>query len=97
MSAEKNYKIVLIGDRGVGKTCFLKRVAQGSFENRYISTTGVEVQQVSFNTTSGNIIFNVWDCAGQEKQDLPREDHYLQADAAIVFFDVTSRGKSCFS
>jgi len=61
------FKCVLIGDGGVGKTTFVKRHKTGEFEKRYIATIGVEVHPLKFMTSRGPIIFSVWDTAGQEK------------------------------
>lgn len=86
-----NYKVVLVGDGGVGKTTFIKRHLTGEFEPKYLATLGVEVHPLGFNTTNGKIEFNVWDTAGQEKFGGLRDGYYINADACIVFGDVTSR------
>jgi len=61
------FKLVFVGDGGVGKTTFVKRHLTGEFERRYIATVGVEVHPMVFYTNHGAIRFNVWDTAGQEK------------------------------
>ena len=61
------FKLVFVGDGGVGKTTFVKRHITGEFERRYIATVGVEVHPMTFYTNHGPIRFNVWDTAGQEK------------------------------
>ena len=61
------FKLVFVGDGGVGKTTFVKRHITGEFERRYIATVGVEVHPMIFYTNHGPIRFNVWDTAGQEK------------------------------
>jgi len=61
------FKLVIVGDGGVGKTTFVKRHLTGEFERRYIATVGVEVRPMLFHTNHGPIKFNVWDTAGQEK------------------------------
>ena len=83
-------KLVLVGDGGVGKTTFVKRHQTGEFEKKYIPTLCVQVSQLSFQTTSGVVLYNVWDTAGQERFGGLREGYYLEADCAIVMFDVTS-------
>lgn len=60
------FKLVLVGDGGVGKTTFVKRHITGEFEKRYIATQGVDVRPLRFDTNHGPILFNVWDTAGQE-------------------------------
>lgn len=85
------FKVVLVGDGGVGKTTFVKRHISGEFEKRYIATMGVEVHPLNFFTNFGQILMNVWDTAGQEKLGGLRDGYYIQGNAAIIMFDVTSR------
>lgn len=47
------YKLVLVGDGGVGKTTFVKRHLTGEFEKKYIATLGVEVHPMVFHTSQG--------------------------------------------
>ncbi|EGR27957.1 ras oncogene family protein, putative [Ichthyophthirius multifiliis] len=85
------FKLVLVGDGGVGKTTFVKRHQTGEFEKRYVATQGVNVSNLILNTNHGPIKFNLWDTAGQEKLGGLREGYYIGAHAAIIMFDVTSR------
>ena len=82
---------MLVGDGGVGKTTFVKRHISGEFEKRYIATMGVEVHPLNFFTNFGQILMHVWDTAGQEKLGGLRDGYYIQGQAAIIMFDVTSR------
>ncbi|XP_029621953.1 GTP-binding nuclear protein Ran isoform X1 [Salmo trutta] len=85
------FKLVLCGDGGTGKTTFVKRHLTGEFEKKYVATLGVEVHPLVFHTTRGTIKYNVWDTAGQEKFGGLRDGYYIQAQCAIIMFDVTSR------
>jgi GTP-binding nuclear protein Ran len=86
----QKFKIVLVGDGGVGKTTYIKRHLTGDFTKKYIATLGVEVHPLKFNTNHGMVVLNIWDCAGQEKFGGLREGYYVGADALIVMFDLTS-------
>ncbi|CAD7953162.1 unnamed protein product [Amoebophrya sp. A120] len=88
---EAEWKLVLVGDGGVGKTTLVKRHLTGEFEKKYIPTLGVEVHPLKFTTNCGVICFNVWDTAGQEKMGGLRDGYYIQGECAIIMFDVTSR------
>ena len=79
------YKVVLVGDGGVGKTTLLTRINDGHFDQCYIATLGVEVQPVRI----GDAVFNVWDCAGQERFRGLGDGYYIGAQAAIFTFDET--------
>jgi GTP-binding nuclear protein Ran len=85
------FKLILVGDGGVGKTTFVKRHLTGAFEKKYVATLGVEVHPLDFQTNHGKIKFNVWDTAGQEKYGGLRDGYYIQGECAIIMFDVTSR------
>ena len=86
-----SFKLVLCGDGGVGKTTFVKRHKTGEFEKKYVATLGVEVSSLTFHTSRGPIVANCWDTAGQEKFGYLRDGYYINGQAAILMFDVTSR------
>ena len=85
------FKLLLVGDGGVGKTTFVKRHLTGEFEKKYVATVGAEIHPLTFSTSRGPIKFNVWDTAGQEKLGCLRDGYYIQGQCAIIMFDVTSR------
>lgn len=85
------FKLILVGDGGVGKTTFVKRHRTGEFEKKYVATMGVEVSPLPFYTNLGPVVFNCWDTAGQEKFGGLRDGYYIGGQAAIIMFDVTSR------
>ena len=76
------FKLVLVGDGGTGKTTFMKRHLIGEFE-KYVATLGVEGHPLVFHTNRGPIKFNVWDPAGQEKFCGLRDGYYIQAQCDI--------------
>ena len=85
------FKLVMVGDGGVGKTTFVKRHLTGEFEKKYVATLGVEVHPLAFYTGRGPLVFNVWDTAGQEKFGGLRDGYYIQGHCGIIMFDCTSR------
>jgi GTP-binding nuclear protein Ran len=89
--SEATFKVVLIGDGGVGKTTFVRRHVTGDFQRQYVPTIGVTVYPLKFSTNYGVIQFNVWDTAGQEKYGGLRDGYYIQSNGGMIMFDVTSR------
>ena len=85
------FKVALIGDGGVGKSCWVQRYLSPGFQKKYIATMGVEVTSLNLMTNYGLVKFNIWDCAGQEKLGGLREGYYIGAHCAVLMFDVTSR------
>ncbi|CAL4069351.1 unnamed protein product, partial [Meganyctiphanes norvegica] len=85
------YKVVIIGDGGTGKSSYVARLQSEDFYHEYVATMGVEKCTISVETTHGEFTLVLWDTAGQEKLGPLRDGYYADADAAILFFDVTSR------
>jgi GTP-binding nuclear protein Ran len=88
----KTFKILLLGSASVGKTSFINRLLGKCFKHSYNPTLGVEVNPLRFSYSNdkgekGTIIFNVWDCAGQERYKGLGDGYYIQSDAAIFMFD----------
>ncbi|CAE7507172.1 unnamed protein product, partial [Symbiodinium pilosum] len=85
------YKLVLLGDAGVGKTSFVKRHLTGEFVKKYRPTEGCEMKKLKFMTSRGPVVFQVWDTAGQDHLAGLRDGYFIGAQCALVFFDVTKR------
>lgn len=77
------YKICMIGNGGVGKTSIVSQLVSELFTSRYFATMGVEVHPISLNTNYGKIVFQVWDCAGQERYGGLRDGYYIESQACI--------------
>lgn len=67
--ATQSFKIVVVGDGGVGKTTYVKRLITSDFERKYVATLGVEVNCVSFNTNYGTINFDFWELIVTHKKN----------------------------
>ncbi|KAH0569399.1 GTP-binding nuclear protein RAN/TC4 [Spironucleus salmonicida] len=85
------FKLIIVGDGATGKTTYVQRHVSGEFRRQYIATIGVEVRSLPFYTSQGEVHFEVYDTAGQEKFGGLRDGYYVNAKACFLFFDVTSR------
>jgi len=84
------FKLVLIGDSGVGKSCLLLRFADDAFTESYISTIGVDFRFRTVKIDNKTVKLQIWDTAGQERFRTITSAYYRGADGIIMVFDVTS-------
>lgn len=85
------YKIVLVGDAGVGKTHILSRYIKGSLPKNPTATIGVEFATRTVPLQSGGTVkAQIWDTAGQERYRAITSAHYRRAVGAMLVYDVTS-------
>jgi len=85
-------KIVLVGDGGVGKTAFIRKISVGDFLlDKYNSTLGVEVLGIDVPLENESITCKVWDTAGVEEFSGMKEGYYVQADACIIMADSSNK------
>jgi len=85
------FKFLLIGDSGVGKSCILLRFADDSFTNNYISTIGVDFKMKTIEKDEKKIKLQIWDTAGQERFQTITTSYYRGAHGLIIVFDITSK------
>ena len=85
------FKIVLIGDTSVGKSCILTRFADDQFSESYVTTIGVDFRFKTMIVKDKICKIQVWDTAGQERYRSITNAYYRGADAIFIIFDVTSK------
>ena len=83
------FKILLIGDSGVGKSCLLLRFADDSWTDSHISTIGVDFKIKTLNCDGKIIKLQIWDTAGQERFRTITSSYYRGAQGIILVFDCT--------
>ena len=100
ISKEKNYsskhyddlfKLVIIGDSGVGKSCILLRFADDTFTENYYSTIGVDFRFKCVDIGERKCKLQIWDTAGQERFKTVTSAYYRGADGIIIVFDQTDK------
>ncbi len=88
-----NFKIVVIGDTGVGKTSLINQFITHKFKKDYISTIGVNILikdlEIKKDQNDYKVQLMFWDIGGQEKYTNVRHMFYHGTNGAIIVYDVT--------
>ncbi|MBY9010366.1 MAG: GTP-binding protein [Candidatus Lokiarchaeota archaeon] len=85
------FKLVIVGDPGVGKTSTILRFTDNAFLRTYIPTLGVSINEKIFDAKMGVIEMVLWDIAGQAKFQTMRRHFYQGSEAILLIFDLTNR------
>ena len=89
LESENLFKIVLVGDAGVGKTNLLSRYIKGNLPKVPSPTIGVEFATRTVPLPSGGTVkAQIWDTAGQERYRAITSAHYKRAVGALLVYDV---------
>ena len=85
------YKILLLGDSSVGKTCFLMRYSDNTFQEIHMSTIGLDYKLKNVQLDEGKIVkIQIWDTAGQDRFRSITKNYYKGAHGIIVMYDITN-------
>lgn len=85
------FKLLLIGDSGVGKSCLLLRFADDTYTESYISTIGVDFKIRTIELDDKTIKLQIWDTAGQERFRTITSSYYRGAQGIIIVYDCTDQ------
>ena len=94
---EHTFKILLLGDSSVGKTCFLMRYIDNTFQDVYLSTIGFDFKYKIVSLNNGKKVrVQLWDTAGQERFRTIGKNYYKGAHGILLLYDVKNQ-KSFFN
>ncbi|XP_078419315.1 ras-related protein Rab-15 isoform X2 [Cetorhinus maximus] len=84
------FRLLLIGDSGVGKTCLLCRFTDNQFHASHISTIGVDFKMKTIDVDGIKVRIQIWDTAGQERYQTITKQYYRRAQGIFLVYDITS-------
>lgn len=85
------FKLLLIGDSGVGKSSILSSFVDNTFTDTHVSTIGVDFKISAIELENKIIKLQIWDTAGQERFKTVTTSYYRGAHGIIVVYDITNR------
>ena len=97
---EIKYKIILLGDSSVGKTCIFKKITTGQYNEKSISTIGMDRRTLLFDINTNkegepekkeNCEIQLWDTAGQERFRSITKTYYSSSHGLLFIYDLTKR------
>ena len=89
--ADYTFKILTLGESGVGKTCILKRYVDNTFMKTHLATIGIDFKSKIVNIDNKIIKIKVWDTAGQDRFRNITSQYYKGADGIVLVFDITDK------
>ena len=85
------YKFIIVGSSGVGKTSLLKRLVDNEFSEETISTIGVEFETVHLDVDGDKLGIQIWDTAGQERFRSISRAYFRNANGVLLVFDIKNK------
>ena len=91
MEEEIVYKVLLLGDSSVGKTCFLLRYCDKSFQDVHLSTIVLDYRLKTITLKNNkNIKLQIWDTAGQDRFRAITKNYYKSANGVLLIYDISN-------
>ena len=86
--SDLNFKIILIGDSYVGKSCLALKATKGTFESLYTPTVGFEFLTFYVKINDINVKLQIWDTCGQEVYRSLIGSFYRNSSLAIIVYSI---------
>lgn len=83
------FKIIIIGDAGVGKSNILLRYTKNEFDSANKPTIGIEFNSKTIEIEGEKVKMQIWDTAGQERYRAVAKQYYKGAAGVMVVYDIT--------
>ena len=86
------YKILVLGDTSVGKSCLLLRFCDNSFQEAHLTTIGLDFRLKTINLKDDRKVkIQIWDTAGEDRFRSITRNYYKGAKGILLIFDVTDK------
>ena len=85
------FKLLLVGDSGVGKSSLLLRFTNDEFTDNYVTTIGLDFKIRTITVEGKKIKLQIWDTAGQERFRTITSNYYRGAQGVLIVYDITSK------
>lgn len=85
------FKVILLGDGGVGKTSMIERFINDSFNFNTPHTVGAEYYAKTINIQKEKVLLNIWDTAGQERYRSIIPSYFKGAKGVVLVYDICSK------
>ena len=86
-----NFKIIIIGDSGVGKSCLLKRAVHNIFDDKYQATLGFEFLCMHYQVNEIKMKLQIWDTCGQETYKSLVQGFYRNTSLGLIVYDINNK------
>uniref|UniRef100_A0A3Q4MVY8 Calcium release activated channel regulator 2A n=1 Tax=Neolamprologus brichardi TaxID=32507 RepID=A0A3Q4MVY8_NEOBR len=90
LAPERLFKIVLVGNSSVGKTCLLRRFCDDAFHPGTSATVGIDYSVKTIAVDNSQVALQLWDTAGQERYRSITKQFFRKADGVVVMYDIST-------
>ncbi|KAK2963336.1 putative GTP-binding protein yptV2 [Blattamonas nauphoetae] len=84
-------KIISLGDKGVGKSCLIKRFCEKKFVSKYIATIGIDYGMKPISVGGTDVRVNLFDFSGADHYFEIRNEFYKDTQGVLLTYDVTTK------
>ncbi|XP_058819973.1 ras-related protein Rab-35-like [Topomyia yanbarensis] len=84
------FKLLILGDSGVGKSSLLMRLSDNSFSPTFVTTIGVDLKLRTMEVNGERVKVQIWDTAGQERFRTITSTYYRGTHGVLIVYDVTN-------
>ena len=88
IASDMLFKVIIVGDSGVGKTNLLTYFCEGVFKENYVATIGVDFKIKMLNVDDKRVKMQIWDTAGQERFRNITQTYYKGAAGIILAYSI---------